>query len=121
MITGALLAESAGAVDNKLNVTGGVLEHYTVDSSRIVRAILVLLTQTQTGGTRRAVQIKFRPPTGEDPLIIDGPLPEEAASGEIGFALIAIGISLPFDGRWVIEVSAGGNAVALPLNIHSSE
>jgi hypothetical protein len=122
MITGAFLAESAEAVDNKLNVTGGVLENYTVGPDREVRVILVLLTQTQTGETKRDFEVNLRPPalSHPDPLTIRGPLPEGAARGESGFACIQIGIGLPFDGRWVFEASAGGNTVAVPLNVRPS-
>jgi len=119
MITGAFLAESAEAVDHKLNVKGGVLENYTVGADREVRVVLVLLTQTQTGETRRDVEIHLRPPplAHPEPMTVRGHLPEEAAQGELGFAPIEIGIKLPFDGRWVIEASAGGNTVAIPLNV----
>lgn len=123
VITGAFLAESAAVVNNKLHVTGGVLEHITVDPTQkqVVTPILVLLTQTQTGETIGNVEIKVRPPIGDaDPLVITGPLPEEAARGEMGFACCAIQTNIwhHFEGRWVVEASAGGNTVSLPLNVH---
>jgi hypothetical protein len=91
MITGAFLAESAEAVDNKLNVTGGVIEKWTVDSTRDVRLVLVLLTQTQTGEPPNDLEIKLRPPASahRDPLIIRGRIPKETARGEVGFAISA--------------------------------
>ncbi|VBA33910.1 hypothetical protein [Mycobacterium pseudokansasii] len=53
MIVGAFLAESASAVDNKLNVSGGVLFRYTLDADRLARFLLVVLTQTETGNPDR--------------------------------------------------------------------
>jgi hypothetical protein len=122
MITGAFLAETAEAVDNKLNVTGGVIENYTVGPDREVRVILVLLTQTQTGETPGDFELNIRPPALSDPnpFTVRGPLPKEAARGESGFAPVQIEITLPFDGRWVFEASAGGNTVAVPLNVRSA-
>jgi hypothetical protein len=83
MITGAFLAESAASVDDKLNVTGGVLEHYTVDPIQDQHFVVVILTHTQPGETAGNFQMKVRPPSAEaDPLIVTGALPKEAAKGE---------------------------------------
>jgi hypothetical protein len=123
VITGGFLAESAAAVNNKLNVTGGVLEQITVDPTQkqVVTPILVLLTQAQTGEPTGNVEIKVRPPVRDaDPLVITRPLSDEAARGEIGFACFAIRTNIwhHFEGRWVVEASAGGNTVSIPLNVH---
>ncbi len=116
MITGAFFAESAETVDNTLNVTRGVLEYYNVDSTREVRVVLVLLTQTQTGETNRDLEIKVTPPIdGAEPSIIRATTPE--ARGGIGFLLFGIRTGLPVDGRYVFDVSAGENTVSLPLTI----
>jgi hypothetical protein len=127
-ITGAFLAESAASVNNKLNVTGGLIEHLTVDPTvvdptQIQRFVVVLLTQTQTGDATENVEIKLWPPKGaaDDPLTMSRPLPEGAARGEFGFAIFAVRTNVwrHFEGRWMIEASAGGgNTVSLPLNVH---
>jgi hypothetical protein len=121
MVTGAFLAESATAVDHKLNVMGGVIEHWIVDPTRPdTQLTLVALTQTQHGETRREVEINIRPPEdGADPVVITGPIPEAAARGELGFAFFVFQTNIfgQFDGRWVFEVSAGGNTVSFPLNV----
>ncbi len=122
MITGAFLAQSTETVGNMLNVTGGVFERITIDPTQKpgVNIILVLLTQIQTGEPIGNVEIKLRPPVdGADPLVMTCPLPQEAALGETGFAPIAIRTNIwyHFEGRWVIETSAGGNTVSLPLYV----
>ena len=120
MITGAFLAESAACVDNKLNVTGGVIDHVTVDPTQLQRFVVVLLTKTQVGQAARNVEFKIRPPGVQgDPYMFERPLPDEAAQGEFGFAIFALVTNIwrHFEGRWVIEASAGGNTVSLPLHV----
>lgn len=121
MVTGAFLAESATAIDHKLNVVGGVIEHWTLDpAGPDTQLTLVALTQTQLGETKREVEIKIRPPQdGADPVVITGPIPEAAARGELGFASFVFQTNIfgHFEGRWVFEVSAGGNTVSFPLNV----
>jgi hypothetical protein len=121
MITGAFLAESATVADHKLNVTGGVIENYTVHpAAGDAKLTLVALTQTQRGETKRDVEIKVRSPLDDaEPLIITGPLPEESARGELGFAIFGITTNMfaSFEGRWVFELSAGGNTISLPLTV----
>jgi len=121
MITGAFFAEAAEAVDNTLNVTRGVLEYYNVDSTREVRVVLVLLTQTQTGGeTNSDLEIKVTPPIDRaEPLILRDTLP--AARGGLGFVLFGIRTAMRADGRYEFEVSAGENTVSLPLTIRQIE
>ncbi|BBX62864.1 hypothetical protein MSAS_20380 [Mycobacterium saskatchewanense] len=37
IVTGALLAEAASVVDNKLNVTGGVVSRFVIGPDRVAR------------------------------------------------------------------------------------
>ncbi|KAA1249202.1 hypothetical protein F0Q45_16395 [Mycobacterium simiae] len=115
MIVGAFLAEAASAVNNKLNVSGGVLFRYAVDADRLARCLLVVLTQTETGNPDRRVDVEIWPPTDDEPLLMPFELPEAAISAEVGFAIFEIEVKLPVDGRWVIVVTGGAGAISLPL------
>jgi hypothetical protein len=117
MITGAFLAEAAAVVSNKLNVSGGVLSGYVVGPDRSARLVLVVLTQVETDGPVRRVDVEIRPPGDGEPIQISYDLPEAAASGEIGFAFFNVEVSLPSDGRWVFVVTCGPGAVSLPLQV----
>ena len=118
MITGAFLAEAAAVVDNKLNVSGGVLSRYAVGPDRQVRFVLVVLTQSETDSPVRRVEVEIVPPTDDDPLVIGYELPDAAAGGEIGFAFFNVEVRLPVDGRWVFVVTGGAGTFSLPLEVH---
>jgi hypothetical protein len=120
VITGAFLAESASVVDNKLNVSGGVLSRFMVDVDRIAELLLVVLTQAETGNPDRKFNVEIRPPTDDEPQSLEFELPQAAAGGEIGFAFFRIEVVLPFDGRWVIVVTGGAGVVSLPLLVSSA-
>lgn len=64
MIVGAFLAEAASVVDNKLNVSGGVLYRFAVDPDRSAQFLLVVLTQAETDDPDRRVDVEVWPPTG---------------------------------------------------------
>lgn len=119
MITGAFIAESASVVDNKLNVTGGVLSRFMVDADRQAVLLLVVLTQAETDNPERLVNVEIRPPTDDESLSLEFELPEAAAGGEIGFAFFRIEVTLPVDGRWVIVVTGGAGVISLPLMVTS--
>ena len=115
MITGAFLAEAASVVDSKLNVTGGVLSRYAVGPDREANFVLVVLTQAATDSPIRRVEVEIRPPTNDDPLVVEYELPAASAGGEIGFAFFIIAVKLPVDGRWVFLVTGGAGTFSLPL------
>jgi len=117
VITGAFLAEAASVVDNKLNVTGGVLSAFMVGPDRQVRFVLVVLTQSETDRSARRVEVEIRPPTDDDPLVIAYELPDAAAAGEIGFAFFNVEVRLPVNGRWVFVVTGGAGTFSLPLEV----
>lgn len=56
-ISGAFLAEKTSAVDNKLDVQGGVITNYKVGRDRVAKFDIVVLTQGDTGGADRLVVI----------------------------------------------------------------
>ena len=56
-ISGAFLAEKVDAVNNKLNVTGGVIANYKVGPDRVAQFHIVVLTQETPGAA--AVQIAW--------------------------------------------------------------
>ncbi|EUA12484.1 hypothetical protein I545_5187 [Mycobacterium kansasii 662] len=79
MIVGAFLAESASAVDNKLNVSGGVLFRYTLDAGPVWRGFCSWCSPkprpvTRTGG----VDVEIWPPTDDEPLRMPFELPAAA-------------------------------------------
>lgn len=107
MIVGAFLAEAASVVDNKLNVSGGVLYRFAVDPDRSAQFLLVVLTQAETDDPDRRVDVEVWPPTGDDAHHIEFELPEAAVAAEVGFAIFRIEVNLPVDGRWVLVVTGG--------------
>jgi hypothetical protein len=119
VITGAFLAESASVVDNKLNVSGGVLSGFMVGPDREVRCVLVVLTQIETDSPVRRVEVEIMPPTDEESLVIGYQLPDAAVGGEIGFAFFDVDVVLPVNGRWVFVVTGGAGTISLPLLVSS--
>lgn len=115
MIVGAFLAEAASAVDNKLNVSGGVLYRFTVGPDRSAEFLLVALTQAETDDPNQRIEVQIRPPTDDEPLLLEYELPDAATIAEVGFAIFRIDVNLPVDGRWVIMVTGGAGMVSLPL------
>jgi hypothetical protein len=115
MITGAFVAEAAAAVDNKLNVSGGVVSRFAVGPDRFARFVLVVLTESETDDGERRIDVEIRPPNDDEPIKMDFELPTVAVAEFPGFAFFEIGIKLPVDGRWVLVVTGGTGAVSLPL------
>ncbi len=111
------MAEAASVVDNKLTVSGGVLSGFGVEADRRVRFVLVVLTQSETDSPVRRVEVEIRPPTDDDPLVLEYELPGAAAGGEIGFAFFDIEVRLPVNGRWVFVVTGGAGTFSLPLEV----
>jgi hypothetical protein len=62
--------------------------------------------------------VEIRPPTDDEPLVIEYELPEAAAGGEIGFAFFNIEVELPVNSRWVFVVTGGAGTFSLPLQVH---
>ena len=115
IITGAFLAEAAATVDNKLNVSGGVVSRFAVGPDRLARFMLVVLTQGGADDSDRRIDVEIKPPSLDRPQYkwFDAP---EAAFGELpGFAFFEIDVRLPSDGRWIVDVTSGGQGVSLPL------
>ena len=117
VIVGAFLAEAASVVDNKLNVSGGVLSGYMVGPERVAQFVLVVLTQSVVDNPDREIEVEVRPPTDDPPLFMTYALPAAAASGEIGFAFFNVEVDLPTDGRWVFLITSGAGVVSLPLEV----
>ncbi len=119
-ITGAFLAEKVEAVDNKLNVRGGVISNYQVARDRIAQFDIVVLTQGDAGdtsGADRLVVIEVSPPNGEEPLHMHRELPANLTNADVGFACFQFRLTLHVNGRWVVTVSGGAGAVSLPLTV----
>jgi hypothetical protein len=115
MITGAFVAEAAAAVDNKLNVSGGVVSRFAVGPDRFARFVLVVLTESEPDDSDRRIDVEIRPPNDDEPIRMDFELPTVSVAELPGFAFFDIQIQLPVDGRWVLVVTGGTGAVSLPL------
>ena len=119
MLSGAFLAEAAATVDNKLNVQGGVISRFAVGPDRLARFILVVLTQPDDDASDRRVDVEITPPTLDAPIRTSFEAPEATLGEFPGFAYFGIDVTLPSDGRWVIDVTRGGAGVSLPLVVSS--
>ncbi len=115
MLTGAFLAEAAATVDNKLNVQGGVLSKFTVGPDRVARFVLVVLTVHDNEDSERRIDVEMKPPTLDATQHASFEAPAAAVGEFPGFAFFPIETRLPFDGRWVIDVTCGDSGVSLPL------
>ncbi len=116
ILTGAFLAEQAATIDNKLNVAGGVLSKFSVGPDRSASFVLVVLTRADSDNSDdRRVEVELIPPTGEEPVLRRFEVPEASIGEFPGFAFFGIDASLPVDGRWVIVVTGGNEAITLPL------
>ncbi|MGO9158951.1 hypothetical protein [Mycobacterium sp.] len=115
ILTGAFLAEQAATIDNKLNVAGGVLSKFSVGPDRSASFVLVVLTRADSDNSDRRVEVELIPPTGEAPVLRRFEVPEASIGEYPGFAFFGIDASLPVDGRWVIVVTGGTEAITLPL------
>jgi hypothetical protein len=121
ILTGAFLAEQAATIDNKLNVAGGVLSKFSVGPDRSASFVLVVLTRADADGDNsdRRVEVELISPTGEEPVLRRFEVPEASIGEFPGFAFFGIDASLPVDGRWVIVVTGGIEAITLPLLVDS--
>jgi len=117
-ISGAFLAEKTEAVQNKLDVQGGVISNYKVGRDRVAKFDIVLLTQGDTGGADRLVVIEVSPPDGGQPLHMHRELPMNLANADVGFASFQFRLTLNLNGRWIIAVSGAAGAVSLPLTVN---
>lgn len=118
IVTGALLAESASVVDNKLNIVGGVISACRVGPERAARATLVVLIQPEPSDRSPKIDVKVTGPTGNsENAQLD--VPESSLGGEVGFVFFPMQVPLPVDGRYLISVSSNNGFVSLPLNVSS--
>jgi hypothetical protein len=119
-ISGAFLAENVEAVDNKLNVRGGVISNYKVGGDRVAKFDLVVLTHGDTenaAGTDRLVVIEVSPPNDAEPLHMHRELPMNLTNAGVGFACFQFRLTLPLNGRWVVKVSGTAGDISLPLTV----
>ncbi len=116
ILTGALLAESASVVDNKLNIQGGVVSSFRAGPSRVAVATLVVLIQPEPLDQTATINLTLADPAGESqPFSFE--VPKSSLGGEIGFAYFPLRIAVPVDGRYLLAVSARSGSVTLPLTV----
>jgi hypothetical protein len=119
-ISGAFLAEKVEAVDNKMNVRGGVIANYKVGRDRMAKFDLVVLTQRGTEdatATDRLVVLEIVPPNGGAPLHMHRELPMNLTNADVGFACFQLRLTLNLNGRWVVKMSGPAGNVSLPLTV----
>jgi hypothetical protein len=119
-ISGAFLAEKVEAVDNKLNVRGGVISNYKLGPDRVAKFDLVVLTQGDTenaAGTDRLVVIEVSPPNGAEPLHLHRELPMNLTNADVGFACFQLRLTLNLNGRWLVKMIGAAGDVSLPLTV----
>lgn len=116
IVTGALIAESASAVNNKLNIQGGVASAFKPGPDRVAPVTLVLLLKPEPGETSAVVDVTVTAPTG-DAIPVQIQVPESSLGGEIGFMYTPLPFSVPVNGRYVIAVQTGSGVIELPLNV----
>lgn len=116
-ISGAFLAEKVTAVDNKMNVKGGVISGYSVGADRVAKFDLVLLTQGDTGGADRLIVIEVAPPNGGQPLHMHRELPMTTVDADAAFTCFQLRIPMNVNGRWTIAVNGAAGDVSLPLTV----
>lgn len=116
-ISGAFLAEKVEAVDNKLNVKGGVISNFKVGRDRTAQFDLVVLTQGDTGGADRLLVVEVSPPDGGEPLHMHRELPTNLTNADVGFACFQFRLTLNLNGRWIISMSGGAGSISLPLTV----
>lgn len=116
-ISGAFLAEKTEAVNNKLNVQGGVISKYKVGPDRVVQFDIVVLTQGDDSGADRLVVIEVSPPNGGQPLHMHRELPANLTTADTGFACFQFRLNLNLNGRWTVSMTGAAGAVSLPLTV----
>lgn len=116
IVTGALLAESASVVDNKLSVQGGVIASCQAGPQRIVEPVLVVLIQPEPFDRAAKIDVRFTDPVG-GALDQQFDVPESSLGGEVGFVYYPLKLPVPVDGRYLLAVSGRGGFVSLPLTV----
>jgi hypothetical protein len=114
-ISGAFLAEKTEAVDDKLNVQGGVICKYKVGPDRVAKFDLVVVTQGDTGGADRLVVIEISPPNGGQPIHMHRQLPANLTTADVGFVCFQFRLNLNSNGRWTVGMTGEAGEVSLPL------
>lgn len=115
-VTGALLAESAWVVDNKLHVQGGVITSCQAGPQRVVEPTLVVLIQPEPLDQAAKIDVRFTDPVGRA-LDIRFDVPESSLGGEVGFVFYRLKLPVPVKGRYLLAVSGRGGFASLPLTI----
>lgn len=119
--TGAFLAEAAATVDKKLSVAGGVLSRFIVGPDRLARFVLMVLTRADVGDADRRVAVQIKPASPEESLHRRFEFPAASIGEFPGVAFFDVEVCLPVGGRWVIEVTCGGETVSLGLVVNGRQ
>ena len=117
IVTGALLAQSADVVDNKLDIKGGVVDSFHAGADRRAWVTLVVLIKPELLDLGPTIDVTITAPQG-DTKDLNLEVPRSSLGGEVGFVLYPLVVPVPVNGRYVLTVSAlGGGSVTLPLKV----
>lgn len=128
-ITGAFLAQDAQIVDNKLNVTGGVLDWIEVpraghlnDKGEMAAAVYSLVTLMQAGPDDHQKPYRMTTemvdPGGNKHVVADVTIAAGTHSGENRFLVSQVRITSEKNGRMVlIQTIDGGDSISIPVTL----
>ncbi|CAN5488774.1 hypothetical protein BH11ACT7_BH11ACT7_34040 [soil metagenome] len=118
IVTGALLAEFAAVVHNKLDVKGGVVDSFRAGPDRLARVTLVVLIQPEPFDQAATIDLKISDPAGKSSVTtLD--VPQSSLGGEVGFVLVPLQVPVPVDGRYLLSITSHSGSVSLPLKVSS--
>lgn len=119
IITGAFFATTAEIVDQKLNVTGGVLDWVATELNRPNLVNLVMLLQSGLEDTEQesySVNLEIFSPTGPS-VTIAGPIQMDAHQGENRFWVTPFYFAFTEYGRHVFAITVDSSNFSLPLTV----
>lgn len=119
-VTGALLAESAGVVDGKLNIEGGFLRSYRAGIDRVATVTLVVFTEFQAGDDNPVLTVRFTTPDG-DSQSEQIAMPHTSGPGEAGYAIWPLWIPVEINGRYLLAISGEEGLVTLDLTVQDDD
>lgn len=125
-LAGAMLADSATAVNGKLDVSGGVARYFKAGHDRVARITLVVLTRFEAHDSAPKLTVEFVRPSG-DSQAVDVDVPVALAGspeGEMGFAIWPLWMPVEEDGEYSVVVremdgGSDGDSISLPLTVRS--
>lgn len=132
-IIGAFIAEYAEIVDQKLNVTGGVLDSLAVpragqldESGEPIFGVAYLVTLMQAGPDDHErpyrMTLEIVNSDGVSEVVADGPISVDAHQGENRFWVTPFGVQAEAEGRMVlVNTIEGGGTISVPVHLELND